>query len=501
MKHTVIYFLLVILSTTKTIGQNMHKQQIDSFITNAVHTFKEIPGLSITVVKNGEPFFTKSYGFSNIEKKAVSSPETSYYIASVTKSFVGLLAAKLDADGIIDIDKPVTHYKPISDFKDQSLFENVTIRDLLSHTSGIRNSLLTWKFASIGEYNDDAMVRLLENKTSSLYNNKRFRYDNFGYNVFDLILKKELGLSWKHLLYKEIFSPLGMNHTSAFMSEAQKKKWNLASPYTAINDEELPKEANTQKNDDTFQAAGGMIASIEDMQKFLLLNMNKGKLNNKIIFNEDIISASQAPIAKNKGRKGLFTPEAYGLGWNIGLFRDKKVHYHFGGFDGYFSHLSFLPDEHIGIVVLTNESHFGDNVSNLIAGFIYDLLTNKITSTSDYTNKVEDVKKRVAQLQKDFREDRGFRAKRKWTLMHDFDQYSGVYTNKHIGNLIISLDHKGNLKAKLGISEAITSPSTADESVRVEFRDSRGIDILFISNEKGTMAAVYQGYVFLRQKS
>jgi CubicO group peptidase (beta-lactamase class C family) len=500
MKQTFIYFILTILFFNNIHGQNIHEIKIDSFINSTLHKFKEIPGLSIAVVKDGEPFYSKSFGYSNVENKIKATQQTSYYIASVTKSFVGLLAAKLHDDKRIDLDKPIVNYKPIKNFKNKSLFENITIRDLLSHTSGIRNDLFTWKFSSIGEYDYDSMSKLLDTKTRALYNNK-FRYDNFGYNVFDLILKEEFGLSWKKLLETEIFSPLGMKHTSANISTAYKNEWSLAIPYAAINDDKLPKEVLTQKNDDTFQAAGGMISSSEDMQKFLQLYLNKGKLNGQRLFDEKVIDASLLPIAETNEGSDIFTSKGYGLGWNKGLFNDNDVYYHFGGFDGFFSHLSFLPNKNIGMAILTNESHFGDNISNLISAFIYDLILGNITSVSDYSNEVEKVENRVKNIQENYRIDREFRANnRKWTLMHDFNNYSGVYTNQHLGDLVISTDSKGNIYAKLGISEAIASPSLNDESIRVEFRNGRGNDILFISNSTGTMAAVYQGNVFLKQK-
>lgn len=497
MKLIKLYIILTFLFSIKTYGQNKQEIQIDSFISNTLHKFKEIPSIAVTVVKDGKPFFTKTYGYSNVENKTKASNKTPYYIASVTKPFIGLLAAKLEADGIIDLSTPIVNFKPIKNFKDKSLFENITIKDLLSHTSGINNNLLTWKFASIGEYNYGSMAKLLENKTKPLYNNKGFRYDNFGYNVFDLILKEEFGLSWKNLLEKELFSTLKMNHTSANLSEAKKKGWHLAMPYAAINDDKLPKRVLTQKNDDTFQAAGGMISSIEDMQKFLLLYLNEGKINNKNVFDKSVISKTLLPLAKNKGRKDTFIPEAYGLGWNIGKLNDRKAYYHFGGFDGYFSHLSFLPNENIGISVLSNENHFGDNVSNLIAAFIYDLLLNDLSSDNDYTKQVNEVEKRVSQIQNSYKRDREIRAKRKWTLMHEFQNYVGTYKNDNIGNLNITLD-EGIIKVSLGISKAIANPSSNDESIRVEFRNGSGRDILFISNTKGTMAAVYNGHVFIK---
>ncbi|TYA78716.1 serine hydrolase domain-containing protein [Seonamhaeicola marinus] len=499
MKRTLSRTLIFAVLTVNTLtGQDIQVKQIDSLITTILKDFKEIPGLSISVVKDEKPFFTKAYGYSNLRKQTKATVNTPYYIASVTKSFVGLLAAKLETDGIINLDTSITNYHPIKDFKDTSIFENVTIRELLSHRSGIRNDLLTWKFSAIGDYDYSTMIYLLKKKTKPLYNDKRYRYDNLGYNIFDIILHEELGLSWKKLLEKELFNPLGMNHTSANISTAIKMDWSPALPYVSINENGTPREALTKKNDETFQAAGGVISSIVDMQKFLMLYMRMGSVNDKKVFSDTLFSKTLFTYDKKKEKKDIFTSEGYGLGWNKGQFKDKKVFYHFGGFDGYFAHLSFLPKENIGMVILTNESHFGDNVSNLIASLIYDLLTKPYKIDIDYTEQIKKLRQRINKIQKAFKRDRELRSHRNWTLMHSFQNYAGTYINKLAGNLVITAD-KAGITVNLGISKAIASPSSNDESIRVEFRDGRGRDVLFISNDGGTMAAVYNGYVFLKQ--
>ena len=490
--------ILAFLTTHILSGQTKQEKQIDSLITVILKDFKEIPGLSISVVKDKKPFFTKAYGYSNQKKQIKATIHTPYYIASVTKSFVGLLATKLESDGIINLDTSIENYSPIKDFDDKSIFQNVTIRELLSHRSGLRNDLLTWKFSAIGGYDYSSMVHLLEKKTRSLYNNKRYRYDNLGYNIFDIILHEELGLSWKELLEKEIFNPLGMNHTSANISTAIKMDWSPALPYVSINDKVIPREVLTKKNDKTFQAAGGIISSIDDMQKFLMLYMNMGSIDGKKVFEDTLFSKTLFPYDKKKDKKDVFTSEGYGLGWHKGQFKDKNVFYHFGGFDGYFAHLSFLPKENIGIVILTNESHFGDNVSNLIASLIYDFLTKPVKKEADHIEQIKKLRQRINQIQSAFKKDREIRAHRNWTLMHGFENYAGTYSNKLAGDIVITVD-KDVMTVNLGISKAIASPSSNDESVRVELRDGRGRDILFISNEDGTMAAVYNGYVFLKQ--
>ena len=156
-----------------------------------------------------------------------------------------------------------------------------------------------------------------------------------------------------------------------------------------------------------------------------------------------------------------------------------------------------MPNEKIGIVVFANENHFGDNVSNLVTAFVYDLLLGKVNNIDDYSEALQGVKNKVAAIQKAYHKDREIRAKREWILMHNFKDYIGVYKNEDLGDLIISVKD-GEINAKIGISEAIASPSSNDESIRVEFRNGSGSEILFVSDKNGAMAAVYSGKIFLK---
>tara|TARA_R110000796_G_scaffold252571_1_gene388009 strand:+ start:55498 stop:56994 length:1497 start_codon:yes stop_codon:yes gene_type:complete len=498
MKTKQYIILLITLFTTISNAQKTKEETIDLFITNTLSKFKEIPGLAITIVKNNEPYFTKAYGYTDLENNIKSTTTSPFYIASVTKSFVGLLSAQLEQDGILDLNKSITAYAPIKNFKDNSIFKDVTITDLLSHTSGISNNLLTWRYASIGYYTKGEMINILEEKTVSLKNNKSYRYDNFGYNVLDLILSEEFSLNWKDLLQEKIFNPLKMTHTSGYLSQAEKKKWNIAQPYTSINFKGKPELVLTKKNDQTYQAAGGILMSINDAQKWLLMNMTEGIMNNKQLISKNAISKTHSSIASTESKGTIFDDKSYGLGWTNATFHNHNVLYHFGGFDGYFSHVSFLPEANIGVAIFANESQFGDNVSNLIASFIYDLLLGNINEENEYNDETAKVTAKINAIQKSYEDDRLNRADRKWTLIHDFENYSGDYENKYSGILHIE-PFENTLKANIGISSAIATPSYKDDSIRIEFRNNQGSDILFISNNEGTFAAVFGGNVYLKK--
>lgn len=479
-------------------SQNIQADSINNYVEKVIEEFKEIPGLAITVIDEGKPILTKAYGYSDIENKQQATTSTAYYVASTTKSFVGLLSAILEEEGLFKLNDPITLYAPIKNFRDKSVFEGITINDLLSHTSGIRNNALTSQFSSIGQYTRDDLNNILEFKTIPRGLSKRFRYDNLGYNILDIILYEEFGLNWKNLLATKIFKPLNFKNTSAFLSDVNKYGWDLAMPYTAINELALPTLATTRKNDKTFQAAGGLILSIEDATQWILANLSRGYLNGKQVIKESTFDKSYNQISKKKVGNDIFKDTGYGLGWTNATYKGEQVLYHYGGFDGAFAHISFMPEKRMGLAIFVNESHFGDNVSGLIAAYVYDLLLGKIKSSHDLNEMFKKVRSRIDNLQQAYANDRLGRKGRKFKLIHKQDKYLGFYKSDLLGTIEISKE-EGKLMASLGISKSVASPSINDDSIRVEFRDSRGEDIIFVSNKEKVIAAVYQGKVYLKE--
>jgi len=490
---------ILLISHQLNYAQQAQIDSINNFIESTLQKFQEIPSLSITVIKNNQPFFTKTYGYANVERSSKANNETAYYIASTTKSYVGLLAAQLESEGALDLSRPITEYAPIKQFKNKDLFKGITITDLLSHTSGLENPMLSMQFSSIGDYTRTDLVKILEEETISLFNNKSYHYTNFGYNVFDLILYEEFRENWKDLLQERIFKPMKMQHTTAYLSVAEKQDWSLAQPYTAINDERLPTLASTRKNDATFQAAGGLVSSIEDAQKWLLINMNQGQLDGETYFKKEAIEKAQSKIAKVRGQRADFIDTHYGLGWNHARFGEHEVLHHSGGFDGYFSQISFMPNENMGIAIFSNESHFGDNIGKLIVSYVYQLLLGEISSAAEIEKEIAAVEKRVNALQNAFQRDRQKRATRKWKLSYPFQKYAGIYQHPHLGKFQVHVE-KEEIRAQLGISKNIGTPARHQDAVRIEFRDGRGEDLQFIFYKEQAIAIIYGGHVFYRKE-
>ena len=477
-------------------------ETIDKFVSSVVSEISEIPGLAISVTQGEKVVLSKGYGFYDMDQRKKATSLSVYYIASATKQFVGLLAAQLHIEEVLKIDEPITQYAPIKNFKDKSRFENITISDLLAHTSGIYNRFLGFQLALGGEYKQSDLIRILEQETHSLGNRKSFRYDNLGYNIFEIILKEETGNTWKQHVQERYFKPMKMQRSSSSILTAEKNAWEIALPYLSTNSERKPKQITTQKNDETLHAAGGLLMSADDASKWLIMNMNKGFFEGKQIIDPKAFDLAHSILVSNIGR-GIFrylgSDTGYGMGIINAKYGDFNALYHNGDFDGYNAHFSFLPAEKIGISIFANEDRVGDDVSQLIVHFIYDLMLEHIDNVEEYIKEeVNKLKTRLNRIQLSISQNIKEKRQRNWNLTHDITSYQGEFYNENRANMNITLD-KGIPQFTMGIMKAKGIPNVEKDTFSVEFQVGKEEDVLFVFNKKKVIAVVYNGDVFYRR--
>lgn len=500
MKQRMIMILgIITIIQFPAFSQRKIKNDIDSFVKEALAKIPEVPGLTVTVVKDGKPFFVEAYGYADREKGLKSTTSTPFYIASTTKSFMGMATVILAEEGKIDLFVPLSTYKPFSGLKNKAVWDDITITDLLNHTSGISNGYLTYRDAYTGDKPIDVKVMLLEETTSKRGEGKTYQYDNLGYNILDILLELELGIDWRDLLDEKIFTPLNMKHTSAYISEAEKNNWGLAMPYMSTVEGESPR-AYLMKDDGMMQAAGGLITSADDVANWLLFNLNDGKLKGKQVYPSSWVQQTHKKISSHEEKGQIFNDNGYGLGWNTANFKSEDVIYHFGGYTGFFSHISFMPEQKIGVAVFANESYVGDNISNLIATYIYDLLIGQVTEEG-YEEGIDAVRNVVTRVHEAIAKDTKNREGRKWQLDLPMESYEGEYFNKLFGTIKVKVKD-GAPEVSLGSLHCIATPfvESSRNAMRVALIPMRGGGLNFKLKDGKVYAANYQGQNFARVK-
>ena len=220
----------------------------------------------------------------------------------------------------------------------------------------------------------------------------------------------------------------------------------MALPYVGYKDKQ-PEPVYLQKKDNTMQSAGGLITTGEDLATWLKVQINQGKLGKKQIFPQEIITQSQSLLAKDDSRGDPFEGAGYGLGWQVGKYRGEKVVSHFGGFPGYFSHVSFLPEKEIGVAVLINDGMLGYRLMNLFATYAYDWWLDVEGVNEDHAEREKAMAERFAQVSERIEKGQADRAKRTWKLSQPFPHYSGTFQHEAYGTVEVKGSEKGDQSA------------------------------------------------------
>lgn len=324
---------------------------LDIYVNRALREW-QIPGIAVAVIKDGRMAVMKGYGVQDMETGIKIDTNTLFMIGSNTKAFTATALAILDAEKKLSLDDKVQKWLP--DFKqyDPWVAKEANIRDLLCHRLGFET------FQGDFMYFDSdltiAEVREKMGKLKPLYGfRSKWGYTNSAFMTAGEIIPKASGRSWAIFLKEKIFQPLGMDRTLALSKEilnATNKAW----PHTVVQGK-LKKIPYGQL--DNLAPAGSISSSVHDLSLWVQMQLNKGSFNGKQVVPASAINETWTPhsILGNGGvpfNRGHF--ELYGLGWFLEEYEGRKIVSHTGGVNGFVTSITLLPEEKLGIIVLTN---------------------------------------------------------------------------------------------------------------------------------------------------
>lgn len=403
------------------------------------------PGLAVAAVRGRETVFLKGFGYADVEAKRPVTPDSVFYIASATKPFVGTAAAILDHRGVLDLDGTLAAYIPDAAFHDEIDAKRITMRDLLTHTHGLENSgPITFRLAFSGQHTPALLKRLLKYHGPAK-NGRAFEYGNLGYDVFSMAMEAKLGLSWKEVLRRELFDPLGMESTTAYMSRISAER--LVQPYR--EEPEGFARGHYSKDDSNMHAAGGLVTTARDLSVWLEVNLNQGSLAGQQVIPQEVLAEVHRPQAEQDNAFGPFTRKGYGLGWHVGTYDGEAMRHHFGGFLGFHAHISFLPERKVGVVALANTAGLGSMLATAAAESMYDVLLDRADRPKRLNERVTKLRKFATGIRKRIKADRERRAARPQTLPHPLSAYVGTYASAMLGSVTLE-EVNGKLEASMG---------------------------------------------------
>ncbi len=391
----------ITLASFTAFGQNISNQAIDQVTENAMKTF-DVPGISVAVIKDGTIVHSKGYGVKSLKTGEKVQSNTNFGIASNSKAFTAAALAILVDEGKIKWDdKVITHIPEFKMYNDY-VTKEFTIRDLLTHRSGLglgAGDLMVWPDGH-NFTPKDIISNIQFLKPVSDFRVK-YDYDNLLYIIAGVVIERVSGQSWTDFVTKRLLEPIGMTNTAANWHLVKDKK-NAIDPHVPIDGklQVIDRYTNT-----IFDAAAGIYSNVDDIAKWLQFNLDKGKVNGKQIISEKQMNEMITPQTLQPNRttppyNSLF--KAYGLGWQLQDMNGKLEVSHTGGLEGIVTQTMFYPQEKLGIVILTNQQSGAAfrTISNTIKDFYlknpstdwvktYDELMKKnVEEADDITNAV-----------------------------------------------------------------------------------------------------------------
>lgn len=338
------------------------QQDFETFLKTGMARFPSIPALSAAIVHSDRAIMVTAIGAADRETQKRADAATRFYIASSTKSFVALALARLAAKGEIDLDWTLADLAPDIAFAPGVEPELVTLRVLLSHSHGLKGDALQFRLAYSGDWDQPTLSRLL----AGLESNPKaprvtFAYSNLGYNVAALLVERKLNRTWQSIVEKEVVVPLALRDTAA---RGLARKANRAAPYDGM------KRLYLLKTDATMQSAGGMESSARDMARWVRANLTADRGGKGALAAE--MRQTHVPSVPTDSTFGPFKRTGYGLGWYSGPYEQQTLIHSFGGFSGFRAHVSFLPEQDLGVAVMSNDDGAGYWFVDIAAAYAYD---------------------------------------------------------------------------------------------------------------------------------
>jgi CubicO group peptidase (beta-lactamase class C family) len=327
-------------------------KKLDAYYEKALKDW-DVPGMSIAIVKDGKIIFAKGYGVKQAGGSDKPDENTLFAIASNSKSFTSAAIAQLVDEGKLSWNDKVKKHLPYFELYDPWVSSEVTIRDLLSHRVGLRTfsgDLIWYRSALTAE----EMIRRVRYLPKAYDFRSGYGYSNVMYITAGEVLKKITGKPWEEMIRERFFGPLGMDRSIATTRDLD-KKGNYATPHLIRDGVHQPMAWEDWGH---VAATGGILSSARDMSQWMIFNIDHGIWKNDTLISAQSRNLLWTPHTSftidhtNPGGTGHFN--GYGLGWFLSDYRGKMVVSHTGGYSGMLSAMALVPEEKLGVVVLTN---------------------------------------------------------------------------------------------------------------------------------------------------
>ena len=426
------------------------EQDTDNFVQKAMQAWN-MPGLALTVVKDGQTVFAGGFGARNMHQPEAADKHTLFAIGSNTKAFTATAVGLLVQDGKLGWDDPVTRFLPDFQLFDPHTTQLITARDLLCHRGGLG----TWAgdVLLLSGYPTEEIVKRLRHIPPEYNFRAGYGYSNLMFITAGMLIETVSGMSWDDFIRTRLFEPLGMTD-SVTNPRYLKDRDNVAAPHEDVQGK---LQTVVQRMDAHVGAAGSIHASAADLARWLRLQLDRGMLDGKQIVDAAVIEETRTPhtpMRLTPLERTLFPSRhfsAYGLGWFLSDTYGRFNVRHSGGVDGMLSFTAMIPEEKIGIAVLTNK--LPGNAYAAVSNFLIESLLGM--TPSDWVQTYLDIEKEGKEKEEQAKKQRDDSRGNDTSTSVAFLKCAGVYESAILGGATVGVERSG-LHIQLQAHETIS---------------------------------------------
>jgi CubicO group peptidase (beta-lactamase class C family) len=409
----------------------------DLYIAHAARDWR-VPGLAIAVVKGDSLVFAKGYGVIQTGKPAPVTEHTRFAIGSTTKAMTVAALAMLADEGKLHWDDKVIDYVPGFRLYDPYVTRELTIRDLLTHRTGLPGTDLLWAVPE-NQYSVPEMIRRLRYVKPVSSFRSQWEYENVMYAIAGTIVERASGESWESFIRTRIFIPLGMKESETLVSEIVGKP-NVAVPHALVSD---TVRVVPVRSTDAIAPAGSVWASVSDMSRWMRFILDSGRVGTTRLiqpatFREIVAPQIRVPMDEYPALQ-LAQPHffSYALGWFVQDYHGQTVWMHTGSIDGMCAIIGLIPEQRLGVYVLENLDHA--ELRHALMYRVFDMYSTTDRPIRDWSADLHALfaaRKQAAQAVTAAKAAKRVVGTRPSMPL---EQYAGTYTDSTYGNLVVTL--------------------------------------------------------------
>jgi CubicO group peptidase (beta-lactamase class C family) len=415
---------------------------IDAYIERAMRDW-EVPGVAVAVVRNDSIVFAKGYGVRELGKSDRVTPNSLFAVGSTSKAFTAAALGLLVDEGKLRWDDPVSKYLPSFQLYDPYVTRELTIRDLLTHRSGLSRGDRLWAASGLDRAEVLRRVRYLKPSWSF---RSTYGYQNIMFLAAGEVVAAVTGKSWDDFVRERFFTPLGMSR-SVTSTRPLTTMSDVAAPHERISGTVRPVP---WLNIDNVGPAGSINSSVFEMAQWLRLQLGQGTYNGRKLLDAKTVKEMHTPqtiIRMSEEQERTFPMTnftSYGFAWSLRDYYGRKLVGHGGGIRGMRAEVMLVPEERLGFVVLTNSG------TNLPVAILYRLVDTYLgTPQRDWSAALLATAKRNQERAAEERRKLEAARVTGTTPSVRLEKYAGTYADSMYGDVKVAVEG-GKLLATFG---------------------------------------------------